>query len=83
MLRSPFGARTSDPGRHRSLGRAGHAVAEAVQDLPGRLLPGRVSRGVRVALAIMFGALVLGVHVLRIRAAGSERDATDRPGKRL
>jgi hypothetical protein len=34
-----------------------------------------VSRGVRVALAIMFGALVRVVHVLRIRAAGSERDA--------
>ena len=46
--------------------RAGRALATIIQTVPRRLLPGRVSRGVRVTLSIMAGLLVAGIAAYAI-----------------
>jgi Trk K+ transport system NAD-binding subunit len=46
--------------------RAGRALATIIQTVPRRLLPGRVSRGVRVTLSIMAGLLLAGIAAYAI-----------------
>jgi Trk K+ transport system NAD-binding subunit len=61
---APMASRTGD-GRPRGLvavtRRAGRTLAAIVRTLPRRLLPGQMSRGVRVALTTMAGILVAGI----------------------
>ncbi len=61
---APRSAAIADDGARgfaAAIRRAGRALVTIVQTVPRRLLPGRVSRGVRVTLSTMAGLLVAGI----------------------